>query len=346
MASGISTHSALTSLDLGFNNFGDKGCAALSSAILSTSRIGGKLHTLYLAGNCIGKEGARALAKVIRCGCGLKRIHLTGNNIGPEGVEELMSAVMDYENRIRHNESNDDRSPSKGNSAIAKSGYSDGITELFLGGTNMGHAGCIAVAKILEQSTSLRVLSLANCELNDREAVILAAAITENCKNLPIEKLLLSFNNLTCKGIEALMNAVWGLKYLKDLQLDNNQMQTRGSQVVAAVLGAVKTLTTLNVGFNAISGSGIKVLMKAVAESKTLTSLTISGNNIDFNSANAVAIALAHNKSLTSIFLDHCSIPNEGQRLMTAGIVSNSNTRLQVLTGFRIGCKCDDTKYF
>ena len=324
---------------MGFNNIGDKGCTALSSAILSTSRIGGKLHTLYLAGNCIGEEGAKALAQVVRCGSGLKRIHLTGNSIGPNGVKELMSAVIDYEGRVskssNHVSSNEMNDSSSGSNVVS----TDGVSELYLGGTNMGHAGCVAVAKMLEQSTSLKVLSLSNCELNDRDAIILASAITQNCKRLPIEKIQLSFNNLTCKGIEALMNAVWGLSKLNDLQLDNNRMNTRGAQVVSAVLGAVKTLTTLNVGFNAISGSGIKVLMKAVAESKTLTSLTISGNTIDFSSSNAVAIALAHNKSLTSIFLDHCSIPSEGQRLITAGIVSNSNTRLQLLTGFHIGCK-------
>lgn len=371
LASGISTHSALTSLDLGFNNIGDEGCIALSSAILSTSRIGGKLHTLYLSGNSVGEAGARSLAQIVRCGSGLKKLHLTGNSIGPDGIQELMTAVMENEMKVsRKASSSSFNEPAESNKApsshtfnrdspnshtlqhqltngkaspakpfFANAASSEGVTELFLGGTNMGHDGCVAVAKMLEQTTSLKVLSLANCQLNDSEAIILAAAITKNCKRLPIEKLLLSFNNLTCKGIEALMNAVWGLKHLKDLQLDNNKMQTRGAQVVSAVLGAVKSLTALNVGFNMISGSGIKVLMKAVAESTTLTSLSISGNNIDFNSANAVAIALAHNKSLTSLFLDHCSIPSEGQRLITAGIVSNSNTHIQILTGFRIGGK-------
>ncbi len=330
LASGISTHAALTSLDLGFNSIGDKGCIALSSAILSTSRRGGKLHTLYLAGNCIGEEGARALAQVLRCGCGLKRIHLTRNCIGPDGVKELMEAIIDYEVRI----------PREGScsSSLHQKNH-EGLTELFIGGTNMGHDGCVAVAKMIEETTTLKVLSLANCELNDKESEILAAAITKNCKQLPLEKLQLSFNNFTCRGIETLMNAIWGLTNLKELQLDNNQMQARGAQVIAAVLGAVKTLTTLNVGFNSISGSGVKVLMKAVAESTTLTSLTISGNTIDASSANAVAIALAHNKSLKSLFLDHCNIPSDGQRLVTAGIVSNSHTRLQILTGFRIGSK-------
>mmetsp|Transcript_30071 Transcript_30071/g.34956 ORF Transcript_30071/g.34956 Transcript_30071/m.34956 type:complete len:1067 (-) Transcript_30071:67-3267(-) len=374
LSSGISTHAALTSIDIGFNNVSDDGCVALSNAILASSRRGGKLHTLYLAGNNIGEVGARALAEVVRRGCGLKRIHLTNNSIGPIGIQELAKAVIDYEHRLSKDSGcglsvstsskftnqtllptqqqhqqlqqqikvsmNGNRKDSIMNPTMSMKlphCFNAGITDLFLGGTNIGHDGCIAIAQMFEQTTSLLVLSLANCELNDEEAIILAAAITKNCKKLPLEKLQLSFNNLSCKGIEALMNAVWGLTCLKDLSLDNNKMQARGAQVVAAVLGAVKTLHTLDVGFNSITGSGMKHLMKAVAESKTLNSLSISGNDIDPGSANAVAIALAHNKSLTSLFLDHCSISAEGQRLVTAGIVSNSNTCLQVLTGFRIG---------
>lgn len=324
LASGISNHTALTSLDLGFNNVGNQGCAALSSAIVSCIRNGGAIHTLYLAGNRITEDGAHALAQLFRegSGRGLKRIHLTGNKIGPEGMRALMEAVAFHQST-----SLSDSSQESGK----------GVEELFLGGTGMGHLGCVAVAKMLETTKSLRVLSLSNCDLNDNDALVLASAITKNCKELPLEILQLSFNNLTSKGIEALMNAVWGLTRLKELQLDNNKMEGRGAQVVSAVLGGVKTLQKLDVGFNAITGTGMKLLMKAVAENSNLISLTISGNAIDVSSAKAVAYALAHNSSLKSIYLDHCAIPREGERHIAAGIVSNSNTVLEVMTGFLVG---------
>ena len=94
LASGISAHGALRILDLGFNNIGNVGCAALASSLLSTR---GTLHTLYLAGNAIEEDGARALAAVMRQGCGLRRLHLTGNRIGAEGVKELIGAITDVE---------------------------------------------------------------------------------------------------------------------------------------------------------------------------------------------------------------------------------------------------------
>lgn len=335
LASGISNHTTLTSLDLGFNNVGNEGCAALSSAIVSSIRNGGAIHTLYLAGNRITEDGAYALAQLFREGSdrGLKRIHLTGNKIGPEGMKALMQAVTDRQSEM---------SSGRENISLPQDcpGNLVGVEELFLGGTGMGHVGCEAVAKVLETTRSLRVLSLSNCDLDDNDALVLANAITKNCKQLPLVTLQLSFNNLTSKGVEALMNAVWSLSRLEQLQLDNNKMEGRGAQVVSAVLGSVKTLKKLDVGFNAISGTGMKLLMKAVAQNSNLVSLTISGNTIDTGSAKAVAYALAHNSSLKSLFLDNCAIPTDGQRHIAAGIVSNSHTVLEILTGFPIGGEC------
>eukprot|EP00566_Odontella_aurita_P002665 CAMPEP_0113531946 /NCGR_PEP_ID=MMETSP0015_2-20120614/3777_1 /TAXON_ID=2838 /ORGANISM="Odontella" /LENGTH=922 /DNA_ID=CAMNT_0000430835 /DNA_START=642 /DNA_END=3410 /DNA_ORIENTATION=+ /assembly_acc=CAM_ASM_000160 len=366
LASGIAVHGALKSLDLGFNNVGNEGCMSLASSLLSTRAT---LHTLYLAGNSIGENGARALADVISQGCGLRRLHLTGNKIGSVGVKYLVDAFV--EDEVRRNGGLPQQEWGGEQCAIAdvpallepqahpplpqpqavplpavSSSQSSshqrpvqqrGVKELFLGGTDMGRQGCVAVARLLETSASLRVLSLANCDLGDEEAEILAESIKRNRGRLPLESLQLSFNRLTCRGVEALMNAVWGSKTLRELRLDNNVIGDRGAQVVSAVLSSVQTLTKLDLGFNSITSGGMKALMKAVAESQNLSSLSISGNAIDTGAAKAVAYALAYNRSLKLLFLDHCSVGHEGQRHVTAGIVSNSGTCLHTLTGFRIG---------
>jgi hypothetical protein len=79
--------------------------------------------------------------------------------------------------------------------------------------------------------------------------------------------------------------------------------------------------------------------MKAIAENRHIRSLSLSGNNVDAASAKAVAYALAYNASLVSLFLDQCNISNEGRRHVTAGIVSNSQTSLQIVKGFLLGGK-------
>jgi hypothetical protein len=215
------------------------------------------------------------------------------------------------------------------------------MQELYFGGSGMGTLGCRAVSRLLMKSSCLRVISLPNCDMGDEEVGMLASCIKSNKGRLPVECIQLSFNNMTHKGLESLTNAVWGSTTLRELKLDNNEIGDRGAHQVAAILPALKALENLDVGFNSIKASGLNVLMKAVAESEQLQSLSVSGNAIDVPSAKAVAYALAYNRSLQSLFLVHCTINHEGQRHISAGVVSNSRLALRKLTGFDIGRKYD-----
>ena len=318
LAVGISAHRTLGSLDLGFNQVGDEGTRALANAL-----FGSALHTLYLAGNHMGEDGAIALADVIRRGCAVTKLHLTGNRLGPDGVIGITEAILEDEVRRKD----------------ASNGVKNarGIQELFLGGTSMGPMGCHAVGTMLSRSTTIRVISLANCGITDEEVAVLAICIKNNREALPLEALQLSFNAITCKGLDLLTNALWGSQFIRELLLDNNDIGDRGAQQIANILPYVKTLEVLDVGFNGIKTQGMKALMKVVAETQHLLSLSVSGNPIDTGTAKAVAYALAYNQSLKSLFLDHCDIQHEGQRHIVAGFVSNSGTLLRKLTGFRIG---------
>jgi len=232
-------------------------------------------------------------------------------------------------------------------SPTASGSKARGMQELFLGGTSLGAAGCQAVARLLASpDCRLKVLSLANCNISDEDLIRsdggLAPSIKRNRDGLVLSSLQLSFNEITHKGLEALMNALWGSKTIKELRLDNNDIGDRGAQQLAAILPYLKTLETLDVGFNNINNKnqGMKILMKAVAETNNLTTLSLSGNPMqDVSSAKAVAYALAYNCSLQSLLLVHCQLTTEGQRHVAAGAVSNSRTSLRELSGFPVGRK-------
>lgn len=346
LASGIAAHKALTSLDLGFNNVGDEGCRALAAALQSSSCASGTLHTLYLAGNAFGEEGAKAIADVIGRGCSIERLHLTGNRIGPEGVQAVTDAIMGGEQAAASaDEMTNDASSSSMDTEMhpaldALTLYlPSGLQELYLGGTGMGPTGCAAVARMLETSKTIRVLSLANCDIGDAELELLATSIKKNRDNLPLSALHLSFNKITCKGLDCLVNAIWDSHTLRELLLDNNNLGDRGAEQVAAILPHLKTLEGLDIGFNSIKSNGMRKLMRVVAEQHHLVSLSVSGNAIDTAAAKLVAYALAYNRSLKSISLVHCSIEHEGQRHIAAGIVSNRGIALRKLTGFDLGRK-------
>eukprot|EP00531_Pseudo-nitzschia_arenysensis_P000658 CAMPEP_0116126854 /NCGR_PEP_ID=MMETSP0329-20121206/6543_1 /TAXON_ID=697910 /ORGANISM="Pseudo-nitzschia arenysensis, Strain B593" /LENGTH=964 /DNA_ID=CAMNT_0003620943 /DNA_START=134 /DNA_END=3028 /DNA_ORIENTATION=- len=353
LASGIVAHKALNLLDLGFNNIGDQGIMALAHSLqeaseeqpnfFSNSGIlskGGRhgvsnLHTLYLAGNLIGQDGALAMADFLRRGSRLRKLFMTGNRIGGEGVKAISDAILEQQESMKETIDPEQLAEEKSSSNFNSKFH--GMQELYLGGTGMDFIGCQALARLLEKSCFLRVLSLPNCDIGDEEVRMLALSIKSNKDQLPIESLQLSFNNITHHGLEAMANALWGSTTLKELKVDNNIIGDRGAHQIAAIIPAIKVIEVLDVGFNSITAQGLTVLMKTVAESKSLLSLSLSGNAIDANAAKSLAYALAFNCSLKSIFLVHCSIGHEEQRHIIAGIVSNSRTALDRLNGFEIG---------
>ena len=351
-------------LDLGFNNVGDEGCLSLASLAVAHNPT---LSTLYLAGNAIKERGSTALADAIAGGCGLTTLHLTANRIGALGVKGIMRSMAEFdvmvqmerqdrENRIALEEERMKQQmepPSHVEGEILCPIHTDGentndetedamrlermkcMEELYLGGTKMESTGCLSVSNMLLTNLSLRVLCLSDNGLNDNDLSLFSQSLSRN-KQLPLEVLRLSFNKLTCVGVETLMNAIWGSKTLREIKLDNNQIRDRGAQLAAVVLTSVD-LEVLDIGFNRLTIVGIKALMKSLAENSTLLALTLSGNVLDTNASKAVSYALAYNKTIHKLYLDHCSLSYAAQRHIAAGIVSNSNLALRVMSGFPLG---------
>ncbi|KAL7550044.1 hypothetical protein ACHAWF_013282 [Thalassiosira exigua] len=209
------------------------------------------------------------------------------------------------------------------------------LRELHLGGTRMESPGCLSVSNMLLTNLTLRVLCLSDNGLNDQDLSLFSQSLSRN-RELPLEVLRLSFNRLTCVGVETLMNAIWGSKTLREIKLDNNRIRDRGAQLAAVVLTSVD-LTALDMGFNRLTIVGIKALMKSLAENRSLETLTLSGNVLDTNASKAVSYALAYNRTIQRLYVDHCSLSYAAQRHIAAGIVSNSNLALRVMSGFPLG---------
>lgn len=213
------------------------------------------------------------------------------------------------------------------------------MEELYLGGTHMGSVGCLSVSNMLLTNLTLRVICLSDNGLNDQDLSLFSQSLSRN-RELPLETLRLSFNRVTCVGVETLMNAIWGSKTLREIKLDNNQIRDRGAQLAAVVMTSVD-LEVLDLGFNRLTIVGIKALMKSLAENRSLLTLTLSGNVLDTNASKAVSYALAYNKTIRKLYVDHCSLTYAAQRHIAAGIVSNSNLALRVMSGFPLGGTCD-----
>jgi Ran GTPase-activating protein (RanGAP) involved in mRNA processing and transport len=215
------------------------------------------------------------------------------------------------------------------------------MEELDLGSTSIDSSGFFAIPGMLLSNTSLRSLCLANNNIDDNDMMLLSQALSQN-KNVPLRSLKLSFNQITCQGVECLMNAVWGSTTLREIYLDNNQFQDRGAQLCAVVLTSI-ALETLDLAFNRVTTLGLKALMKNISENSSLQTLGLCGIPIDLNGSKALSYALAYNSSLRTVYLDNCSSGYSSQRHIVAGMVSNRRSSLRVLTGFPIGRESNKT---
>ena len=312
-------------LDLGFNCIGDTGCGYLALHCVAGNT---NLHSLCLAGNQIGPEGVSAIATGIMHGTALRSLHLSANKIGPNGIKALAGAIAKNGAHVHQMVANGD----------ADVNNVRPMEDLYLGSTSMTSDGFSAISVMILLNASLRSLSLCDNNLDDQDMLLLSQALTQNTKKVPLELLHLSFNHITCQGVECLMNAVWGSATLREIKLDNNRIKDRGVQLCAVVLTSID-LQTIDLSFNKASTIGIKALMKTVTDNTSLKSLAISGIPIDQTASKAVSYALAYNNTLNALYLDNCSTGYASQRHIVAGAVSNSHSSLRILTGFGISRK-------
>ena len=322
-----SHHQKLSVLDLEFNAIGDAGCEALSVNCVAGNYT---LQTLCLSGNRIGEKGALSIAGAILHGSGLQSLHLTLNEIGSTGMRAIAGAIAKNDERAH--------SGNEMESRASKTKMLPNIQHLYIGSTGIHANGFIVIPGLLLSNLSLRTINLSNSGIGDQELNLLSQALTQN-KRLPLETLELSFNNITCQGVECLMNAVWGSPTLRALKLDNNRIQDRGAQLCAVVLTSIP-LEVLDLSFNrSIATTGIKALMKNISENSSLRFLGLAGIPLDQNSSKALSYALAYNCSLRTLYLDNCSAGYASQRHIVAGIVSNQKASLRLVTGFSLGRK-------
>ena len=317
-------HASLSSLDLGFNSIGDEGCESLAVNAVAGNYV---LDTLYLSGNKIRTKGALSIAGAMLHGGALTNLHMSANSLGSDGLKAVAGAIAQVDARIQAGQQQQKAGAPKRRS----------IQKLSVDCTGFDEAGFVSIPGMLLTNTNITCLNLSNNKINDQGMTLLSQALSQN-KNVPLETLLLSFNEITDHGLEFLMNSIWGSQTLKTLKVDNNRIQDRGAQLCAVVLTSVP-LHVLDISYNRVTTVGIRAIMKNVSENEHLTSFAMCGIPVDQNSSKAISYALAYNSSLSILRMDNCSAGYSAQRHIVAGMVSNSRGSMRVFTGFYIARK-------
>jgi Ran GTPase-activating protein (RanGAP) involved in mRNA processing and transport len=257
-------HTALTDLDLSWNQIG----AAGVNSFAETLNLSKTLTNLVLSLNRIGDEGGRGLAMILR-NMALTELNLSSNRIGAVGLNSLAESLANNSTLtsldISSNDSGDD-----GARALAAALYRNvTLTELRLSANNIGDNGTIALAEALHINQTLTNLSLRRNDSGDDGARALAAALHRN-------------------------------RTLTSLDLENTGIDDEGARALAAALDNNNntTLKTLDLSYNGIGDVGAQSLATCLQSNSTLTELRLDNNAIDRGGMEALSAAFDHNRTL------------------------------------------------
>jgi hypothetical protein len=208
LAPSIRDHACLTEIQLDGNRIGDRGVAAVATAVRATAA---PLQVLRLAGNAnLTAASAKSLAPAVGGSQTLKVLDLAKAAIGPEGVKSLCVALSD-------------------------AGGSTCLETLELGGCRLRAEGAKWVGDLLKNCRSLKKLGLARNSLGDKGAFELSERGLDF--SLGLVSIDLRHNAIGPEGMKKL-RASFEKKCVTvtDVQMDGNKLTETESGTVHEVV--------------------------------------------------------------------------------------------------------------
>jgi len=248
---------------------GDVGAEAIVSGIIGDDRC----KELNLEMNEIGDHGCVAIAKLLLENKSLECLNLNNNQIGPRGARRIAEvlSVSECKLKVLEFEQNDFKTIGAREIAVSLQ-KNESLEILCLNWNRIKSAGKI-FAKSLRVNTTLRILSLGYCEIDDATFCTFGLALAVN-------------------------------KTLEELSLPWNRVGDVGAAAMAIAIGCNNTLQVLNLFGNAISDTGGETLLKSLDGNKSLKQLILVENEISEPLMNRIENRMMRNYSYTKSVKD------------------------------------------
>jgi Ran GTPase-activating protein (RanGAP) involved in mRNA processing and transport len=251
------------------------------------------------------RDSIQQLRAMLRQNTVLQELNLTGDALGSTGLADIASAL--YENTSiqgLHFSDNGLDDLASANTLRTLLRRNKTITRLSMDrnsfGNNVAVVRCIADG--LRTNTTLQLLGLTLCALDDQGLSILAECLGQQKRGLV--NLNLTANQITCNGLRALVNnATTALSNLTYLDLGANSILDEGATFLAETLRlqTLPSLKYLSLHNCDISDDGVVALMSALEENETLESVVLWDNDFSDRGYLALASSLPNIKGLRQI---------------------------------------------
>ncbi|AIK96558.1 hypothetical protein [Candidatus Odyssella acanthamoebae] len=225
---GLDDHSVQL-IDLSNLRLGEEGLKLLWNVLSSNTTV----NTLKLANLGMGELQAYRLASVVAMNKKLTQLDLSNNPLTDGGLMALGTSL-----RVQHNLRGLDltgvrRVTAKGLISLITTLSTINLEYLILNQIPLTFESALALQNLLEHSSPLRVLCLAQTGLSDVEAKFLAKALKEN---RTLEILKLEDNRLSDHSAKVLAQYLVNHPTLRELHLGGNKLTKKGAQYLIDML--------------------------------------------------------------------------------------------------------------
>jgi hypothetical protein len=229
-------------------------------------------------GNTLGSAGLAEIASAL-----YRNTSIQGLNISENGLDDPAAAIALRE-LLRRNKT---------------------ITRLSMDHNTFGSNDIVVriIAEGFRNNTTLQVLDLSFCDLNDQGLSILAEGLGQQKRGLL--NLNLSTNQITCSGLRALVdNATAALSTVTHLNLRDNLILDEGVSFLAEALRrqTLPSLKSLQLAdCRGISDDGLVTLVSALEQNETLETINLIEGSFSAQGYLALASSLPNIKGLRQI---------------------------------------------
>ncbi|KAG0561292.1 hypothetical protein KC19_9G052400 [Ceratodon purpureus] len=261
-------------LDLHMNQLGAAALTKIAKCPVTLSR----LEVLKLSGNRLTDAAGRNLAAILAQSKALATLEIEGCGLTTRTIQQISSSLQPESSLVKlcigHN------NPIGGSALSILFQKLSGLlsfTELDLRGIELDEKGVLAVTSLMKSSSSLSVLNMAGCEIQNHDAQVMCRALMGS--TVQLLNINMSSCGLSREPALEVCQQLTAIHGLATLNLSNNQLNEQAIDVLSVALRQEGCrLKSVILNNCSIGQSGVLHLLESLEGNSVLWELHIAGN--------------------------------------------------------------------
>ena len=206
--------------------------------------------------------------------------------------------------------------------------HSTFLQELDLSYNSLSKLDSLKILKGMKNISSLVTINVSHNKITDEAAEELATVLLCNTK---LEKLDLSFNDLSTTDIVKIFKGMENILNLKEINIGYNMITDYAADSIATVLSHNSKLETFDMSSNYLGSKGCTKIFNGMRNVIYLRNLVISHNKITAEATVSIAAVLSHNTKLKQLDISYNDLQTPGAIQIFQGIKHTSTlTKLNI----------------